>query len=100
MDEHRPKEDDARVPSSGRRPGAGELAEDRLRRSAYSALQQLSCEFRTGVLTLRGRLPSYFLKQVALAVVAAFEGVERIDDRVEVVAGGTTLGRHPPPEPR
>jgi hypothetical protein len=38
------------------------------------------------VLTLRGRLPTYYLKQMALAAVAAVEGVRRIDDRVEVAA--------------
>jgi osmotically-inducible protein OsmY len=62
------------------------LAEGRLRRSAYLALQHLSCEFRAGVLTLRGRLPSYYLKQVAQALVATVEGVTRVDNQVEVVA--------------
>jgi hypothetical protein len=64
----------------------GELAESRLRRSGYLAMEHLSCAFRDGVLTLRGRLPSYYLKQIALAVVATVEGVERIDDQVEVAA--------------
>src|SRR5690242_16624450 len=69
----------------------GELAENRLRASAYLALQHISCEFRAGVLTLRGRLPSYCLRQVALAAVALVEGVQRIDDQIEVV--------HAPPIP-
>ena len=63
-----------------------EMAETCLRHSAYLALKDLSCEFRGGVLTLRGRLPSYYLKQVALTVVAKVEGVERINDEVEVGA--------------
>ena len=61
------------------------MAESKLRRSAYLALQQLSCEFRAGVLTLRGRLPSHYLRQVARTVVTTVEGVERIDDQIEVV---------------
>jgi osmotically-inducible protein OsmY len=65
--------------------GAAEQAESKLRRSAYLALQHLSCEAHAGVLTLRGRLPSYYLKQVAQAVVAAVEGVEHIDNQIEVV---------------
>jgi hypothetical protein len=69
-------------------PETGELAECRLRRSGYLALQHLSCDFRGGVLTLRGRLPSYYLKQVALAAVATVEGVRRIDDRVEIAGRG------------
>jgi hypothetical protein len=67
-------------------PGTAELAENKLRRSAYLALQHLSCEFCAGELTLRGRLPSYYLKQVALAVVATVEGVRRIDDQIEVTS--------------
>lgn len=63
-----------------------EMAEACLRHSAYLALKDLSCEFRGGILTLRGRLPSYYLKQVALAVVAKVDGVERINDQVEVGA--------------
>jgi osmotically-inducible protein OsmY len=66
-------------------PGSGALAADRLRRSAYLALQRVCCEFRAGVLTLRGRLPSYYLKQVAQMLVATVEGVEQIDNRIEVV---------------
>jgi hypothetical protein len=52
----------------------GELAERRLRGNAYPALQHISCDFRAGVLTLRGRL------QVALTAVVTVAGVERIDD--------------------
>jgi osmotically-inducible protein OsmY len=69
---------------AARPPESAELAESKLRRSGYLAMRHLSCAFRAGVLTLSGRLPSYYLKQVALAVVATVEGVERIDDQVEV----------------
>jgi hypothetical protein len=69
-----------------RRPHLSELAASRLRHSPYLALQHVSCEFRAGVLILRGRLPSYYLKQIAQAVVASVERVERIDNRIEVVA--------------
>jgi osmotically-inducible protein OsmY len=72
---------------------AGELAESRLRGNAYLALQHLSCDFRAGVLTLRGRLPSYYLKQVALTAVALVEGVERIDDQIEIVTPPTEPSR-------
>jgi hypothetical protein len=75
----------------------GKLAECRLRRSGYLAMQHLSCAFRAGVLTLHGRLPSYYLKQVALAVVATVEGVARIDDQVEVAPPPpTAVSREPP----
>jgi hypothetical protein len=84
MDEHQQAARNRALCSESQRPETGKLAESKLRRSAYLALQHLSCEFCAGVLTLRGRLPSYYLKQVALAVVATVRGVERINDQVEV----------------
>jgi hypothetical protein len=63
-----------------------ELAENRLRRSGFPALQQITCEYCAGVLTLRGHLSRYYLKEVALNVVARPEGVQRIDNQIEVAA--------------
>jgi osmotically-inducible protein OsmY len=62
-----------------------ELAERCLRRSAYLDLKAISCVYREGVLVLRGRLPTYFLKQMAQEVVAHLAGVEDIENRIEVV---------------
>jgi osmotically-inducible protein OsmY len=62
-----------------------ELAERRLRRNPYPALRNISCEYQNGVLVLRGCLPSYYLKQVAQAAVDQLEGVERIDNQIQVV---------------
>jgi hypothetical protein len=86
MDDSRHATDDGAPGPPSPSPGTGELAQSRLRRSAYLALHSVDCEFRAGVLTLRGRLPSYYLKQVAQAVVATVEGVQHIDNRIEVVA--------------
>lgn len=60
--------------------------EVRLRRSPYFELRSVSCECHEGVLTLQGRVPSYYLKQLAQALLAELPGVARIDNRVEVVA--------------
>lgn len=60
--------------------------EERFRRSGYFALRDVSCDARNGVFTLRGRLPSYYLKQVAQAVAAEVEGVLRVVNRIEVIA--------------
>ena len=54
--------------------------------NAYLALKNISCEFRDGVLTLRGSLPSYYLKQVAQEAVVATEGVERVENHIEVAS--------------
>jgi osmotically-inducible protein OsmY len=63
-----------------------DAAEGRLRGSSYLALRNVSCECKGGVLTLRGRLPSYHLKQVAEALVLGVEGVRRVENLIEVVA--------------
>ena len=61
---------------------------DRLRRrfhdSMYVSLRGIECEFENGVLTLHGALPRYYVKQVMLSLMEDMEGVERIEDRVEV----------------
>ncbi|MCE5267721.1 MAG: BON domain-containing protein [Planctomycetaceae bacterium] len=61
-----------------------EIAQAALRRSAYFELRDVTCDFRGGVLTLRGRLPSYHLKQLAQTAVAEVPGVVEVDNRVEV----------------
>jgi len=54
--------------------------------SPYRELWNVACDFREGVLTLRGRVPSYFLKQVAQSIVFVMERVETINNRLEVVS--------------
>jgi len=62
----------------------GEFAERCLRGHSYLALRNLSCAYRDGVLILSGRLPTYYLKQLAQTAVAQIVGVERIDNQIEV----------------
>jgi osmotically-inducible protein OsmY len=52
--------------------------------SAYAALRGVACECRKGVLTLRGRIPSYFLNQVALQLARNLAGVHGVVNRLEV----------------
>ncbi len=61
------------------------LAEERLRNSVYSALRTISCEYHEGVLILRGRLYTYFLKQLAQEAVREMDGVLEIANQVQVV---------------
>ncbi len=67
-----------------------ESVERCLRSNSYTALRHLSCEYHNGVLVLKGSVESYYLKQVAQAVVSQLEGVERVDNQLEVV---TPVGR-------
>ncbi len=57
-----------------------------LQESPYRELWDVACEFREGVLTLRGRVPSFFLKQIAQSIVFVMERVEEINNRLEVIA--------------
>jgi hypothetical protein len=73
------------TPSKAPPPGLKELAEGSLRRNPYLALKSVTCDWLGGVLVLRGRLPSYYLKQVAQEAVASLAGVGRIDNQIQVV---------------
>ena len=56
-----------------------------LRQSPYPQLAcGVSCREHEGVLTLRGRLPRYYLKQMAQELARRVEGVELVVNRIEV----------------
>ena len=58
----------------------------RFGRSSYKALSRVCCEFETdsGILHLRGSLPSYYLKQVAQELVLDLEGVLLVNNQIKV----------------
>jgi osmotically-inducible protein OsmY len=66
-------------------PAVEDHARRQLQGQPYHALKQVSCEYRDGVLILRGRLPSYYLKQMAQTAVARVAGVGRVVNHIEVV---------------
>jgi osmotically-inducible protein OsmY len=47
--------------------------------------REISCSFHDGVLILRGCVPSFYLKQVLQSMLMDIQGVQRIDNRVDVV---------------
>jgi hypothetical protein len=66
--------------------GVNEHVKDRLWDNPYLALRTIAWDYRDGVLTLSGRLPTYYLKQVAQSAVAHVAGIERVVNRIEVVS--------------
>ena len=64
-----------------------EAAKARLQKSPYLRIRNLSCEYDQGVLVLGGRLPSFYLKQLAQVAVAGLEGVMHVVNDVDVVQG-------------
>ncbi len=59
-------------------------AEAKLRHADYWPLRRIRCEYHEGVLTLRGEVPSYHLKQVAQTLVASLNGILEVNNRLEV----------------
>ncbi len=56
-----------------------------LGQSSYPELWRITCEFHEGVLTLRGVVGSYSLKQMALQAVADVVGVHEVANRLDVL---------------
>ena len=67
-------------------PTVAESAERRLREADFRFSRCIFCQYHEGVLLLRGRVPTYYLKQIAQTVVADVPGVEQVDNRIEVFA--------------
>lgn len=44
----------------------------------------IACHFRAGCLYLEGKLPSYYLKQLAQETIRSIEGIDRIENRIDV----------------
>jgi osmotically-inducible protein OsmY len=63
-----------------------ESVQGRLLGSPYFAIRNIGCVYRDGVLTLRGSLPTYYLKQMAQSVVTETEGVTTVVNQIEVKA--------------
>ena len=61
------------------------MVELHMRNSGYYELRGVSCDFHEGVLILRGRVPSYHLKQLAQSLVFHLDGVQELSNRLEVV---------------
>ena len=66
-------------------PGVAQRAEHELLCNPYLALKNVRCEYREGVLTLRGCLPTYYLKQVAQTAVGHLDGVRQVVNLIQVV---------------
>jgi osmotically-inducible protein OsmY len=62
-----------------------QAAQARLRQIPYSTVHKVACECdERGHLFLRGRLPSYFQKQLAQEAVLNLEGVAQVVNEIEV----------------
>ena len=61
-----------------------EQAQERLRAAPYISFRDVQCEYRQGLLILRGQVESYYEKQLAQEAVARLEGVAQVVNEIEV----------------
>ncbi len=60
------------------------VTRERLSKSGYTSLRDVSCLAAEDVLVLEGRLPSHYLKQVAQEIALSVSGVRGIVNRIKV----------------
>ena len=60
-------------------------AEQKLGASPHRLRRSVSCRFADGVLRLDGMVPSFYLKQVAQALMQGIDGVRRVENALVVV---------------
>lgn len=75
-----------------------ELARRRMaeNRSYASCFRDITLHHEDGVLTMRGHLPSFYMKQVLQTLLRDIDGVEQIDNQTDVVsATGLSSVRKP-----
>jgi len=63
-----------------------QTANDRLKHNPSLARNAVCCEFQAGVLSLYGRLRTYYQKQIAQEAVRGLEGVQRVGNHIEVAS--------------
>jgi hypothetical protein len=73
---------------SRRSASVEELAKQRLSTGCPYAFyfRNVECDFAKGVLTLRGRVPTFYLKQVLQARLADLHAVVEIRNQVDVIS--------------
>jgi osmotically-inducible protein OsmY len=64
---------------------ANDIAQRRLGSAMHTALRGISCSVENGLATLRGRVPTFYCKQLAQSLLVGIAGIERIDNQIEVI---------------
>lgn len=60
----------------------------RLSATGYRALRTVECEYRDGLVVLRGRVPSYYCKQLAQSTLLADPFIKTVVNLIEVFYNG------------
>lgn len=73
-----------RTTCSGHEHAVTRQIRDRFQNSSYPEIRRLDCAFADGVLLVRGRLASFYLKQVAWSLIVGAANFDHFDDQIEV----------------
>lgn len=65
--------------------GIRQFAEEALSTRMLAASRTIRCEYREGMLLLRGQVKSYYAKQLAQESVLAIDGVDQVVNHLKVV---------------
>ncbi len=76
-----------------RQPMVAEAVIRALRQDHILRCHNISCQSYEGILILRGCVATYYMKQLIQTLAAQVEGVQQIDNRVEVAAPCSAAGR-------
>jgi hypothetical protein len=79
-------------------PSIDHKVAERLERSGYRALREITSSTNNGVVCLMGLLPSYYLKQVAQELAIGVEGVRHVVNRIQVFPTHIVRGETAPKE--
>jgi len=66
----------------------GDLAQARLSASPFLSLRGLQCQGQNGHVTIRGRVPTGYLRDLSAILVRSIDGVRRVTNEVEVLPLG------------
>lgn len=59
-------------------------AQEKLSSSSHRFARTVHCDYSDGVLRIHGKVPSFYLKQTAQALMADIDGVERVNNEIVV----------------
>ncbi len=83
----RPMAEDKQPPAASRHAVLADRVVRAWRGSRHAALLNVQCTVRDGVLIIHGRVPTFYAKQMAQSLARKVDGVQHIDNRVEVATG-------------
>ena len=72
------------VPARQAEEALAAAAEAAIRQARSGELRSVSCDFHHGVLTLRGQVSSYYLKQLAQELIRAMAPGGQVDNKLSV----------------